>query len=95
MATAEGVSLPWWNHLWSDRVATKPIDLKQAQARLKELMEKATRGEEVVLAEEGRVVAKIVPVPPSVARRRFGSARGLIRIHEDFETAVDDFGEYQ
>jgi len=76
-------------------VASKPIDLKQAQARLKELVDKATRGEEVVLAEGGRVVAKIVPVPPSVARRRFGSARGLIRIHEDFDSPVDDFGEYR
>jgi prevent-host-death family protein len=76
-------------------MASKPIDLKQAQARLKELVEKAGRGEEVILAEGGKPVAKIVPLGPRSAKRRFGSARGLIHVRSDFDAPLDDMREYE
>jgi antitoxin (DNA-binding transcriptional repressor) of toxin-antitoxin stability system len=76
-------------------MASKPIDLKQAQAHLKELVEKAGRGEEVILAEGGKAVAKIVPFGAAQAKRRFGSARGLIRLGPDFDAPLEDMREYE
>jgi antitoxin (DNA-binding transcriptional repressor) of toxin-antitoxin stability system len=76
-------------------MASKPIGLKQAQSRLKELVERAGRGEEVILAEGGKAVAKIVPLKPAVAKRRLGSARGLIRVGPEFDAPLEDMREYE
>lgn len=75
-------------------MASKAVDLKQAQGRLEELVDDAVRGEEVVLTHEGQPVAKIIPITRRVARRRFGSAKGLIHMREDFDEPLEDFREY-
>ena len=40
------------------------IDLHQANAQLSRLIERAMAGEEIVIVEKGRAVARIVPVNP-------------------------------
>jgi antitoxin (DNA-binding transcriptional repressor) of toxin-antitoxin stability system len=72
-------------------MASNPIDLKHAQDRLKELVEKAGRGDEVVLEDGGRAVAKIIAFEPRGTHRRFGSARGLIHVGADFDAPLEDF----
>ena len=75
-------------------MATKPIDLEQARTRLKDLVERANRGEEIILTEEGTPVARLTPLARRVAARRFGSAKGLIHMREDFDAPLDDFRPY-
>lgn len=70
------------------------VDVKQARSRLEELVGQAARGEEVILTQEGQPVAKIIPVKRRAARRRFGSAKGLIRMREDFDEPIEDFHRY-
>lgn len=70
------------------------VDLNQAPDALRELVEEASRSGEVVLTRGGEAVAKIVPLRPSRAPRRPGSARGLVHMAEDFDATPDDFGEY-
>ena len=48
-----------------------------------QLIDRAARGEEVVVARHGRPVAKLVPLP--AGPRRPGSLRGRIRIAPDFD----------
>lgn len=72
-------------------MSTRAVDLKQAQSRLEELVGEAARGEEVILTREGQPVAKIIPLIPPVARRRFGSAKGLIRMRPNFDEPLEDF----
>jgi prevent-host-death family protein len=75
-------------------VASKPIDLEQARVRLKDLVDRANRGEEIILADQGSPVARLTPMARRVAARRFGSAKGLIHMREDFDAALDDFRSY-
>ena len=71
----------------------RAIDLGHAQQRLAELVdEAAARGEDVILTDGGEPVAKIVPL--ARGPRVFGSARGLIRMADDFDAPLDDFREY-
>lgn len=70
------------------------IDLNTAKARLPELVESALGGEEVVLTKDDRPVVKLVPVASPEARPRFGSAKGLITVADDFEAPLEDFAEY-
>ena len=75
-------------------MATKPIDLEQARTRLKDLVDRANRGEDIILTEEGAPVARLTPLARRVAARHFGSAKGLIHMREDFDAPLDDFRPY-
>lgn len=75
------------------------VTQEEATAKLPELIDEAARsGEEVVILRGNIAVARIVPVTENaqrpVGKRQFGSARGLIRMAEDFDAPLDDFKEY-
>lgn len=64
----------------------------EAQSRLKELIRAALRGEQVrIRSDDGTV--QITPAERP-ARRVFGSARGKVWMHEDFDAPIDDFADY-
>ena len=72
------------------------MDLAHACIHLRELVDQATRsGEEVVLTREGQAVAKIVPLVRHRERRRFGSARGQLKVPDDFDSPLEDFRDYR
>ena len=75
-------------------MASKPIDLEQARVRLKDLVDRANRGEEIILADQGSPVARLTPLARRIAARHFGSAKGLIHMREDFDAPLDDFRSY-
>lgn len=70
------------------------IDLKEAEARLSELAEEAVRGEEVILIREDGASFRLLPVASGGPRPKFGSAKGLIAMSEDFDEPLEDFEEY-
>jgi prevent-host-death family protein len=59
------------------------VNIAEAKARLPELVERAARGEEVVIARNGRPRARLVPVGPAV-RRVPGRGAGKWKIADDF-----------
>ena len=69
------------------------VNIAEAKARLSELVEKAARGEEVVIARDHKPVAKLVPVRRR-AHRVPGSAKGQVWISSDFGDTPADFGDY-
>ncbi len=69
------------------------VTLAQAKKHLADLIDAALRGETVVIAKDDTPAVQIVPFPPA-SRRRFGSARGLIAIRDDFDAPMPDFSEY-
>jgi antitoxin (DNA-binding transcriptional repressor) of toxin-antitoxin stability system len=70
------------------------LDVAQAQVRLSELIHDANEGEEIVIADEDGTAVRLVPVEPQ-ARPRFGSARGLFTMSDDFDAPLDDFAPYE
>jgi antitoxin (DNA-binding transcriptional repressor) of toxin-antitoxin stability system len=62
------------------------IDLKEAEGRLPELIEEAAQGGEVVITRGDGASFKIVPVQKP--RPKFGSAKGLVEMSEDFDEPV-------
>ena len=67
------------------------VEVEVAGAQLPELVERAAQGHEVIVTREGEPVARIVPVSRAREIRRFGSARGLIHMTDDFDAPLDDF----
>jgi prevent-host-death family protein len=66
------------------------VNVHEAKTNFSRLLDRVARGEEITIAKAGRPVAKLVPIPPSVARREPGTARGRIRITPDFDEPLPE-----
>jgi len=62
------------------------VNVHEAKTHLSRLLERVEAGEEIVLARNGKAVARLVPVGRQP--RRPGSMKGRIRIHRDFDDAL-------
>lgn len=69
------------------------VNLQKDGQDLEQRMEAAARNlEEVLITFRDGKTARFMPLPKS--KPRFGSARGLIRMKEDFDEPLEDFEEY-
>ena len=65
-------------------------NLYEAKTRLSHLIDRAAKGEEIVIAKSGVPLAKLVPLPKSEAKRKPGGWEGKIHIHDDFDAPFPD-----
>lgn len=70
------------------------VTIDQASGRLRDLVDAAMGGEEVVVVAADRGAVRLVPLSRTQARPRFGSAKGLVVMSPDFDAPLDDFREY-
>ena len=71
------------------------VTLTQAQANLAELIHRLPPGEQLVITENDRPVARLTAEPPAPAKRREpGLWKGMIEIVEDDDEHLKDFEEY-
>ena len=70
------------------------VELKEAEGRLAELIAEVASGEEVIIMREDGAAFKIVPVTPLALHPTFGSAKGLVKMAEDFDEPLEDFQTY-
>lgn len=64
------------------------VNVHHAKTHLSRLLEKIALGEEVVIAKNGRPVAKLVPFPREP--RRPGRLAGKIRMSPDFDAPLPE-----
>ena len=74
------------------RRATRPmVNVADAKARLPELTERAARGEEIVLARNGKPRARLVPLVEDRRTLRVpGKGKGRFRPRRDFDAPLPD-----
>ena len=73
------------------------VTIQEAQSTLTELIHRLQVGDEVVITENDRPVARLVPAPqPSPqAPRQLGTMKGsVVLMAPDFDAPLEDFGEY-
>ena len=70
------------------------VNTLEAKTRLSELLRRAERGEEVVIARDGRPVARLVPVVPEAPVRTPGAWAGKGWIADDFDETPPEFEPY-
>lgn len=66
------------------------VNIHEAKTHLSRLVERAERGEEIIIARSGRPVARLVPLAGAEKPRVFGRMRGKIRIADDFDAPLPD-----
>jgi prevent-host-death family protein len=68
----------------------KMVNLYEAKTQLSELVERAARGEEVVIAKAGQPKARLVPLAPSSRPRKPGAWKGRVVIGPDFDAPLPE-----
>ncbi len=71
-------------------------NLYEAKTSLSRLVDRAAKGEEIILSKAGKPLAKLVPFRPVPGPRQPGGWEGQIWISEDFDAPLpteveDDF----
>ena len=61
--------------------------MHEAKTTLSQLVSRVEGGEEVILARDGKPVAKLVPVR-AARRRRLGRWKGKVRMSRDFDAPL-------
>jgi prevent-host-death family protein len=64
------------------------VNVHEAKTHFSRLLERVSRGEEIVIGKGGRPVARLVPLEPPAASRAPGSARGLFRVARNFDAPL-------
>ncbi len=67
---------------------SETVNIYDAKTRLSQLVDKAARGEDVIIARSGRPVARLVAYRIPAAKRKPGRMRGRIRIGRNFDAAL-------
>ena len=73
------------------------IDVGQARRQFDEFLERAFRGEDVLITKDDQPLA-LITAPASLEKKRkrqFGSLEGEIWMSDDFDEPLDEFKEYR
>ena len=70
------------------------VTIEQAQASLKELVDRTARGEKVIITRGDQPVAELVPVNGERPLPKPGFGKGVLTIVSDDEDHLDDFKDY-
>jgi len=72
-------------------MVTSSID--EAQSQLAQLIGLAEKGEEIIISQEGKPVARLIPYRQADGPRQGGQWRGQVRIAPDFDELPPNLGE--
>jgi antitoxin (DNA-binding transcriptional repressor) of toxin-antitoxin stability system len=72
------------------------ITLEEAQAHLKDIIAGASPGEELVITEDQKIVARLIIAPPHESKpRKPGTLKGtVLYMAPDFDAPLEEFKEY-
>jgi len=70
------------------------ISVRDAEKRLRRLINEADQGEEIVITRGDGASFKLVPLSKQKPQPTFGTAEGKIWMSEDFDAPLDDFEDY-
>jgi len=68
-------------------IRPKSFNIAEAKARLPELVQRAARGEEIIIARNGQPQARLLPLAPSKPRVP-GKGTGAWELAEDFNESL-------
>jgi prevent-host-death family protein len=70
------------------------VNMHEAKTQLSELVAAAERGEDVVIARNGKPAARLVAITAEYAPVRLGVLAGEIELGPDFDAPLPEFDAY-
>jgi prevent-host-death family protein len=69
----------------------KPVDIHAAKTHFSRLVERAAKGEEIIISKAGKPVARLMPLAVQPRRlRRPGLLKGRMEIAENFDAPLPE-----
>jgi prevent-host-death family protein len=68
----------------------KEINIHNAKTHFSELLRQVAKGKEIVIANRGVPVARLVPIPAQLNRRELGKYEGQVVISDDFDAPLPE-----
>jgi prevent-host-death family protein len=66
------------------------VNIYEAKTQLSALVERAAGGEEIIIAKNGRAVARLVPLAKRTQPRPLGRFKGQFAIGKDFDAPLPE-----
>jgi|JI10StandDraft_1071094.scaffolds.fasta_scaffold961332_2 prevent-host-death family protein len=67
------------------------INIHKAKSTLSSLIERALKGEKIVIAKNGKPVVTLEKIKKNSSKRVGGQFKGKIKISKDFDTLSEEF----
>lgn len=64
------------------------INIHEAKTHFSKIINQVLKGQEVVIARDGKPLVMLVPYSPEENQRRGGQLKGLIEISDDFDAPL-------
>ncbi|HKY53861.1 MAG TPA: DUF2281 domain-containing protein [Anaerolineales bacterium] len=87
----------WANMLYfKGKKANMIYQIKQSELpkKLWNLIDAALRGEPVFIERDDKALIQLIPLKQMFRPRKAGSAKGMLKMSDDFDTPLGDFAEY-
>ncbi len=68
--------------------------IHEAKTHLSRLIQRALAGEEVIIANDGKPVVKLVPIGAPARRARLGGWEGEFWMADDFDAEIGDMADH-
>ena len=72
----------------------KQVNIHEAKTNFSKLLREVRNGKEIIIAKGNKPIAKLVSIEEKIQTRKIGTAKGLVRMSEDFDAPLEDFEEY-
>lgn len=66
------------------------VNIHEAKTQFSKLISRALKGDEIVIARNGKPLIKLVPYSEQLETRHGGQLKGLIKIADDFDAPLPD-----
>lgn len=71
------------------------IEIEKSSTDLKKLLQQVKDGGEILITDHQIPVAKLIGMNTPPKKAKFGSAKNLITIADDFDAPIEDFSDCQ
>ena len=66
------------------------INIHDAKTRFSKLINQALKGDEIIIARDGKPLIRLVPYTEEPAVRKGGQFKGIMHISDDFDAPLPD-----
>jgi len=70
------------------------VNIHKAKSTLSSLIERALKGEKIIIAKNGKPVVTLTKIKKETGKRKGGQYKGKIKVAKDFDHLPEDFFNY-
>jgi antitoxin (DNA-binding transcriptional repressor) of toxin-antitoxin stability system len=70
------------------------LTLNEAHSQLSDLLKAASKGEQVIIQNHEGQDFQLISLPPTVKHPQYGSAKGIVKMLDNFDDPIEEFEEY-